>query len=129
MPPLDSCHNQVSHALQKEGWTIQPRQARFDADILAVIDIEANKADEHAYIEVKCFPGANTTQEYYIAFGQYVIYRTLLSKIKPEAVLYLAVPEHVYYGEFTETIYNAIQDNRVKLIIVNLTTEVIVQWQ
>jgi hypothetical protein len=128
MPPRDSCHDEVSHALQKEGWVIYPKQARFDADVLAIIDIEATKDDIKAYVEVKCFPGANTTQEIYIAFGQYIVYRELLSHIRPNAALYLAIPDTIYNQQFTATIRNALHSNRVKMIIVDVQMEVVVQW-
>jgi hypothetical protein len=127
MPAKDSCHDAISRALQKDGWYINPRQPRLVADIFAYIDIEAHKAEQNVFIEVKCFPGANDTQELYIAFGQYVVYRELVARLKPEANLYLGIPESVYAG-FTATILNTIHNNHVKIIIVDIETEAIVRW-
>jgi hypothetical protein len=97
------------------------------ADIYAYIDIEAHKDEQRAFIEVKCFPGANDTQELYITFGQYIVYRELLAQLVPSAKLYLGVPESVFI-EFRTTVLNTIQNNHVKIIIVNMETETIVRW-
>ena len=127
MPAKDSCHDEVSHALQKDGWNINPKQPRLVADIFAYIDIEAHKDEQDAFIEVKCFPGANDTQELYIAFGQYIVYRELLAWLKPEAKLYLGIPDSVF-ARFPTTVLNTIQNNHVKIIVVDLETETIVRW-
>jgi XisH protein len=127
MPAKDSCHDQISRALQKDGWTISPKQPRLAADIFAYIDIEAHKDERNAFIEVKCFPGANDTQELYIAFGQYIVYRELLARLKPEAILYMGVPESSFAG-FPTTVLNTIQNNHVKIIVVDIESETIVRW-
>jgi hypothetical protein len=127
MPAKDSCHDEVSRALIKDGWTISPIQPRLVADIFAYIDIEAHKDEQDAFIEVKCFPGANDTKELYIAFGQYIVYRELLARLKPEARLYLGIPERVFAG-FPTTVLNTIQNNHVNIIVVNLEVEAIVRW-
>jgi hypothetical protein len=42
--------------------------------------------------------------------------------------LYLAVPEIIYNTIFDSTVRDAISDNNIKMIIVNLETETITQW-
>jgi hypothetical protein len=78
---------------------------------------------------VKCFPDPdNTTRDLYTAFGQYLIYRVILAEVEENAPLYLAIPETAYNNIFDSTIQRAIRDNGIKLMIVNLETELIVQW-
>ena len=123
-----SCHSEVNRALQKNGWVISSEQIRFDSDILAVVDMEVMKDGETAYILIKCFSDPNITQEIFGAVGQYLVYRTLLNKVKSEAVLYLSVPENIYQKHFTDPIRRALQSNGIKMIIVDLAKEEIVQW-
>ncbi|MHB8625182.1 MAG: element excision factor XisH family protein [Aggregatilineales bacterium] len=129
MPAQDSCQPQVVHALQKEGWAIVDTSTVLYAtpDMPIFIDLEAFKADVHIYIEVKCFPRANRTQELHIAFGQYVIYREVLARLRPNMSLYLAVP-HNNPDLATPTFQAAINNNHVKIILIDLEKERIVGW-
>lgn len=135
MPVLDSCHSQVVNALRKDGWTVaeKPRYiGDAETETFVYIDIEAhyqpNGAARSMYVEVKCFPGKNPTQELYIALGQYLIYRTLLAKQAIVVPLYLAAPQTVYATIFNSVIRQTLRDNRIMLIVVDLETETIVQW-
>ncbi len=79
--------------------------------------------------EIKCFPDRNnTTREVYIAIGQYIFYRAVLSEFHDTTPLYLAIPEAVYIGIFDVYVRRAIVDNKIKLLIVNIEKEQIVQW-
>jgi hypothetical protein len=92
-----------------------------------VIDFEAFKGPTHIFVEVKCFPGANRSQELHIAFGQYIIYREVLALARPEATLYLAVPHS--NADLTTTVFQTtIRNNRVKLVMVDLQKEQITEW-
>jgi hypothetical protein len=129
LPAKDRCQDEVVRALQKDGWQVNTKPPRLNVmDIYVHIDLEARKPDEHLYIEVKYFPGYNDSQELYISFGQYVIYREILAKVLPNAVLYLAVPKEVYENVFTDTIRSTAFNNRVQMIVVDIESEVIVQW-
>jgi hypothetical protein len=92
MPAQDRCQLQVIHALQREGWTVEDQSSVLYAtpDMPVFIDLEAFKANRHNYVEVKCFPRANRTQELHIAFGQYIVYREVLARLRPNMLLYLA---------------------------------------
>jgi hypothetical protein len=135
VPAIDSCQKQVVNALGKDGWTIAPNPPYLDDQKTAIyIDIEATRPtngsqeDRHIYVEVKCFPGHNATQELYIAFGQYIIYRAFLAQESITVPLFLAVPRTNYDERFHPAIRKAIKDNQVKLIIVDIETGTIVQW-
>jgi hypothetical protein len=128
MPTEDICQPEVVVALQKDGWTITGQQIYIPKpDLYVFIDIEAAKEDSQAYIEVKCFPDANSTTEFYTAIGQYLVYRQVIATERPGYRLYLAVPEDIF-DALGETYRDTIRDNRVKIIVVNLEAEFIVQW-
>lgn len=98
---LDNCHQQVEHALQKEGWIIEPTPRRVDTDTrLVYIDIEAsrqsNGTSQHILlVEVKCFSN-RTNLERFVALGQYLIYRAVLAERQIFYPLYLSVPADAY---------------------------------
>src|SRR5262249_48323070 len=128
MPTQDACRPKVVSALQKDGWVITGQQIYIPRpDLYVFIDIEAAKSEKQAYIEVKCFPDANTTTEFYTAIGQYLVYRQVIMTERPHHILYLAIPDHIY-NDFGETYLETIQNNRVKIIIVNTEMEVVAQW-
>ncbi len=136
MPRLDDCHEQVVHALESDGWRVDDRPRRLiHEERLVFIDIQAAKGingsrQQILLAEVKCFPDRErTTQELYIAFGQYIVYRALLAQEEIDLPLYLAVPQDAYEPIFDSTVMRAISDNKVKLVIVNLETETISQWR
>lgn len=79
--------------------------------------------------EVKCFPeSTNESTELYTALGQYIIYRAMLEELGRDVPLYLSAPETIFRSSFDSIALRAIHDNHVKLMIVNLDTESIVQW-
>src|SRR6185369_6134984 len=112
---LDSCHWQVVHALEKDGWTVNPKPTRLVNEISGMIikvDLRAERnVDQRIFVEVKCYPEENKTQELYISFGQYILYRTFLEKEGIDIPLYLAVPKEVYERNFHVIIQAAIQNN------------------
>ncbi len=129
MPTKDSCHDSVIAALRKNGWQIVDELVKIrTGDLYIEVDIEAENTNNHLFIEVKCFPQKNKTQELHIAFGQYFLYRSILTRRRPDALLYLDVPLAVYTQLFTESILQTIQDNRVKIILIDTEQEVIVRW-
>jgi hypothetical protein len=64
----------------------------------------------------------------YIALGQYLIYRALLTKQALAVPLYLAVPQATYEATFNAVFRQALLDNRIMMIVVDLEMETIVQW-
>lgn len=97
-----------------------------------ILDIEAMRqtngtTQQILLAEVKCF-GRNTTVELYIAIGQYIIYQAALLERGESIPLHLAIPQHIYEVVFEEVVQRAIRDHHIKLMIVNIETEEIVQW-
>ncbi len=136
MPVLDSCHAQVIRALQKDGWNAQfpPEVLRLEARRI-VIDIRAARqinghSEQIIFVEVKCFAETGIpTRDLYAAIGQYLVYRTVLSQLHMPLPVLLAVPEDAYAALFDSTIQQVVADNDIKLIVVDLKREVIVQWK
>ncbi len=62
------------------------------------------------------------------AVGQYIIYRNFLKKTAPDHQIYLALSQRVYKANFDETIQIVVDENQLKLIIVDTDKEVITQW-
>lgn len=135
MPAFDSCHPQIIRALEKAGWRVVAQQERFWVNKrIMFIDIKAarginGRSQQILLSEVKCFPDSeNTTREVYVAIGQYIVYQAALDQLRDTTPLYLTIPEHIYNRVFDEVIRRAVNDHRIKLIVVNLADEVITQW-
>ena len=138
MPALDSCHEQVVRALRKDGWLVADKPKYIDdseTETFVYIDIEASHKPNGAttearqiYVEVKCFPRKNVSQELYITLGQYLMYRALLEKQIIRIPLYLAMPKTIYEDAFNDIFRRALHTNRIMVIVVDLETETIVRW-
>lgn len=137
MPVKDIFHDAVKSALQKEGWIItdDPLYIRFGGvdmyvDLGAEKVLAAEKDGQKIAVEVKSFIGASLLSEFHTAVDQFMNYRMALAKQDADRVLYLAVPKDTYKEFFTlEFGQNAIQHYKLKLIVYDVESEVIVKWQ
>jgi hypothetical protein len=132
MPVLDSCHPQIVHALEKAGWDVSPGPfvLHLDKRHRLHIDIEAyNDQEAIIVVEVKCFTDIQSeTTELYTAIGQYLVYQDLLNQKSIEIPLYLAVPSFAYEGIFRRMAMGITARNNVKMIVVDITNEAILEW-
>jgi hypothetical protein len=132
MPILDSCHWQVVRALEKDGWQVNPKPSQFteeNSGMTVIIDLYAERSeDERLFVEVKCYPEKNRTQELYVSFGQYMLYRSFLQQEGLDIPLYLAVPKEIYATRFHNIIRQAIEDNDIKVVVVDIETETVSEW-
>ncbi len=137
MPSRDIFHNAVKNALLKDGWTItdDPLFIQFGGiDLYVDLDAEkiiaAEKGEQKIAIEIKSFIGPSLIADFHIALGQFMNYRLALEKQNSERILYLAVPSDAYNTFFNlQFAQEAVQRYDVKLIIYEVETEVIIQWQ
>lgn len=135
MPAFDVCHGQVVRALEKDGWriVIEHEQYRYQRRSIYV-DFRAERQKDGSrqnilLAEVKCFADEKTrTTDFYIAVGQYLVYRELLDKLSVITAIYLVIPSSIYDTVFEEVARSLIQRHRIKLLIVNLEMEAIDQW-
>jgi hypothetical protein len=80
------------------------------------------------FSEVKCFPDVeDTTRELYIAVGQHIIYQAVVAELGDATPLYLTIPHSVYDTVFDSTIRHTIRDNNIRILVVNVETETIVE--
>ena len=135
MPAKDTLHNPVKNALIKDGWTITADpyyiiygKLRLVADLGAERPLSAQKGDEKIVIEVKSFISSSFIYDLERAVGQYIIYRNFLKKTAPDHQIYLALSQLVYKANFDETIQIVVDENQLKLIIVDTEKEVINKW-
>lgn len=136
MPARDIYHNSVKTALVKDGWTIthDPYTLIFgNKDVYVDLGAErllaAEKDDEKIAVEIKSFRGASDMRDLEIAVGQYVFYRSLLTRFEPARKLFLAVPASVFDSTLAEPIARpVIEDLGIALISFDPQREVIVKW-
>lgn len=93
MPRRDAYHDAVKNALIKDGWTIthDPLTLPFGShklfvDLGAERLLAAERGSERIAVEVKTFAGPSEVTDMEQALGQYLLYRSVLSRSDPIAV-------------------------------------------
>lgn len=136
MPARDRYHDQVIHALIKDGWTITHDPLRLQwgvkdmyVDLRAEQLLAAEKGPVKIAVEIKSFVGLSEMDDLEKAVGQFVVYHDVLSNIEPDRILYLAVNEVIFVDLFEEPIGKLlIANGRVRLLVFDPAQEVIRQW-
>jgi len=136
MSAKDMIHETVKNALVKDGWTItadpytiQYGDDRLYADLAAERTLAAERKGQKIIVEIKSFVGQSDIQSFKVALGQYMLYLPLLAEVAPDYTLYLAVSSLAYNDALQrESIKVALAYNQVRLIVVQLKIEEIVQW-
>ncbi|GCL35477.1 MULTISPECIES: XisH family protein [Sphaerospermopsis] len=137
MSARDTYHEAIKNALIKDGWmiirdpyTIKYEEIQLFADLLADRTLEIERNGQQIIVEVKSFISRSPMRELETALGQYIIYRTLLKVILPEAKIYLGVSRGIYKSFFLQkAISFIIEENGLRLIVVDLNKEEIIQWR
>ncbi len=130
----DLIHDAVKHALQRSGWEIVADPFRIVyAEFVLLADLAANPPNHEErrklIVEIKSFAGRSFVKELQQALGQYVMYRDFIELKKLDYDLYLAVSEIGYNDLFSQQAAQVIvQRHQVKLLVVNIEQEEIVQW-
>ncbi|MDY6805148.1 MAG: element excision factor XisH family protein [Cyanobacteriota bacterium] len=133
----DVVHQAVKNALIKDEWLIthDPYKLSYGGvniavDLGAEKLIAATKDNQKIVVEIKSFlPQASDISEFHTALGQFINYRAILKRKDPDRVLYLAVPDLAYNTFFSlEFPQIMIQENNLKLIIIEPEQEVIIKW-
>lgn len=136
MPARDIFHNHIKHSLIKDGWEITHDPLRFTVgrrkvyiDLGAHRLIAARKGKQKIAVEVKSFVSKSEMADLENAMGQFLIYQELLAKREPNRVLYLAIRQDTYRSIFEDEIGQILlESEKVKLIVFDPETEVILQW-
>ena len=136
MAAQDKIHVAVKNALIKDGWTITDdpfsivyKDVGLSADLGAERTLAAAKGSERIVVEIKSFLGPSLFRDLEQALGQYGLYRLYLRLTEPDRVLFLAIDSDTYADFFRrESVQVAVEDAKLKLVIVNLDSEQVVQW-
>ena len=136
MPRKDVYHDVVVQALTADGWTIthDPLPLSYGGkdvyiDLGAAQPIGAEKGDRRIAVEIKSFLSPSDVHELEVAIGQYALYRDILSEVEPERALYLAIPERVYKGIFSDPLGQLVlARQQLRLIVFNDLQARIERW-
>lgn len=136
MPARDILHDTVVNALQKDGWkitddpfTIAFGRRKVFADLGAEKLLAAEKENRKIVVEIKSFSGLSNIDSLEKAIGQYLLYRSWLSRTEHERVLYIALDSEAYEDLFIDISGRVLlEDYDINLIIINADTEEILQW-
>lgn len=120
----------------KDGWTIthDPYTLSFGqrdvfVDLGAERPIAAEREGRRIAVEIKSFLGPSDVRELEVAVGQYVFYRSLLTRIEPGRQLFLAVTEAVFDGILSEAIAGPVlEDTNISFVVFSPDREVILKW-
>ncbi len=137
MPAKDIFHDKVKNALIKDGWTITDDAYNLEwgvktlyVDLAAERAIAAEKENEKIAVEVKSFVGKSETEDLQKALGQYYLYHLLMKEQDPERVLFLAVPESVFYDLFGGIRGEILlSDGMLKIFGYSIEEEEIIGWK
>ena len=136
MPKQDVFHQLVKDALTREGWTIthDPYPLRYGehnlfVDLGAEAPIGAEKDGRKIAVEVKSFLGRSEVSDLERALGQFLLYRFLLSRVEPDRVLYLAVPEETHLSLFDPADgRDLVAEQGIRLLVFGPDQGVILRW-
>jgi XisH protein len=137
MPAQDFYHDAVVRALTADGWMIthDPLSLSYGGRDLYVdlgaerTTIAAERDGQKIAVEIKSFLGSSPVRDLEEAVGQYQIYRTVLTEIDPDRMLYLAVPQRVYESLLAERFGQLIRQRlQLRLMVFDEHEERIVAW-
>ncbi|NET74407.1 MAG: hypothetical protein F6K62_26905 [Sphaerospermopsis sp. SIO1G2] len=132
----DKIHDSIKNALIHDGWHIthDPYLLKYE-DVSVEVDLAAEKLfaaekdEQKIAVEIKSFLSRSGIYDFERALGQYILYRIYLEEVDPHRVLYLAVSSFTYSELFLRKgIQLAVKKGRLKLIVVDLKQEEILQW-
>lgn len=137
MPAKNIYHDAVIAALVADGWTITDDPLTLtigDRNLFIDLGAErgelaAEKGAERIAVEVQSFPSLSAVSDLQDAIGQYVLYRSVLSRRQPDRPLFLAVPIKVYDGILSEPLGQVVMiDLNVRLLVFDPDRREVVQW-
>lgn len=132
----DLYHNNVREALEKDGWAITHdpypvniEEVGYEIDFGAEPLIAAEKDELLIAIEVKSFVGPSTVNEFHKAIGQFNDYSVALEIQDPNRMLFLAIPEEIWFRFFQkQIIQRSLARVGAKVMVYNPHSNTVVQW-
>ena len=135
MAAKDIYHDDVRGALIKDGWTItdDPFRLRWGkkdyyVDLGAEQVIAAEMAGRRIAVEIKSFIGPSIVDDMEKALGQYLIYRSILTRRQPGRELFLAVPRSIA-KLFDEPLGQLLlEDYQLRVVVFHAKKKEIIRW-
>jgi hypothetical protein len=132
----DLFHDAVKTALIKDGWTIidDPLKLPFGSrrlyvDLAADKLLVAEKQNLRIAVEVKSFTGRSAMADLERALGQYLMYSQALNKHEAGRVLYLALPEEVFFDLTNDQVVSILSEEmQIRLLVYDPTTQTLIRW-
>ena len=136
MAKLDTYHNDVIVALQKDGWTITHDQMtinweddRYYPDLGAERVIAATKGLEKIAVEIKSFSSGSLNSDFYEALGQYDTYTMALKELEPERKVVLAVSMDTFNTFFKrKSVLKIIEIKKLRILVYNFIDQTVEKW-
>ncbi|MDZ4682592.1 MAG: element excision factor XisH family protein [Saprospiraceae bacterium] len=133
----DKFHEIVRIVLEKDGYTIthdpyplQLTRRKLGIDLGAEKLIAAIRESEKIAVEIKSFRHDSFMYDMPEALGQYLVYQPFLHRKEAGRILFLAVPQPVYYEYFVdEDIEFLCEQSHLKIVVFDPQTEQIVLWK
>lgn len=92
--------------------------------------IGAKHNQERIAVEIKTFGGMSPVADLQRAIGQFLMYKTILARMKPERILYLAVSEEVRDSILSEELGQLmLQEHIERVFYFSVEREEIVEWK
>ena len=123
--------------MENDGWTITHDPYYFKVgskeiyiDLGAERLLAAEKGAVKVAVEVKSFPRISFLTDFYEAIGKFVIYEDALKIQEPDRMLFLAIPDYIYFEEMErEELVQMVTSNRnVHFFVFNTENQSIVKW-
>jgi hypothetical protein len=132
----DMFHQSVRTALEKDGWVItdDPLYLKFGddtvlMDLAAEKIIVATKGVEKIAVEVKSFLQPSAIHEFHSALGQYLNYKIILERQRPDHKLLLAIPKDAAKNLLArDLVATAISTYGVHVCVYDPKAEVMTEW-
>jgi XisH protein len=101
----------------------------ISTDLGAEKVIVAEKGLTKIAVEVKSFINPSIIHDFIRATGQFRVYSIVMKKRQIDRILYLAMPDFVYY-ELIEFpfVKDTIEDSSIKFILFDPNSQTIVEW-
>jgi hypothetical protein len=137
MPARNIYHDLVAGLLIAEGWTITDDPLTLsigDRNLYVDLGVERNELGaerngERIAVEIQSFTSNSVVDDLQGAIGQYVLYRSVLSRQQPDRPLFLAIPKKVYDGILSEPLGQAVMvDLNFRLLVFDPEANEVVRW-
>ncbi len=132
----DKIHDVFKKALEEEGWSVTDDplflkigKIPIHIDLGAEKIIGAERNGERIAVEIKSFGITSLITALYEAIGKFIVYRKALEVLKPDRVLFLAMPEAAYQQLSSEPILQKMfVDEQIKLVLYNTESQKVSKW-